>query len=231
MSKPADIDRGRDTTRIEAFVDAAFAFALTLLVISFDEIPDSYEALVQALRGIPAFLASFAIITMFWMAHRTWSKRYGLDTTFSTIASLAMVFVILVYVYPLRQMTSAAFSAITGGWAPSDIRLTSVDEVRGFFTIYAVGFITACFSIVVLYAHAWTRRHDLGLSAFECRRTRNEVIAWTIVASSGVASLLIAVLVAEAWLPLAGWVYALLPFVMGLFSWLIARNEVQYQGT
>ena len=48
-------DRGGETTRIEAFVDAAFAFALTLLVISFDEIPESYEQLVDALKGVPAF--------------------------------------------------------------------------------------------------------------------------------------------------------------------------------
>ena len=30
--------RGLDMTRVEAFTDAAFAFSLTLLVISFDEL-------------------------------------------------------------------------------------------------------------------------------------------------------------------------------------------------
>ncbi len=33
--------RGLDMTRIEVFVDAAFAFAVTMLVISFDAIPTS----------------------------------------------------------------------------------------------------------------------------------------------------------------------------------------------
>ena len=42
-------ERGREVTRIEAFVDAAFAFAVTLLVISCDAIPDSVPALVAAL--------------------------------------------------------------------------------------------------------------------------------------------------------------------------------------
>jgi|TARA_B100000809_G_scaffold203015_1_gene203974 uncharacterized membrane protein len=33
--------RGENMTRIETFVDAAFAFAFTMLVISIDEIPRS----------------------------------------------------------------------------------------------------------------------------------------------------------------------------------------------
>src|SRR3546814_7073413 len=40
------VHRGRQVTRLETFVDAAFAFAVTLLVISIDEIPDSRAALV-----------------------------------------------------------------------------------------------------------------------------------------------------------------------------------------
>lgn len=35
--------RGLDMTQIEVFVDAAFAFAVTMLVISFDAIPRTLE--------------------------------------------------------------------------------------------------------------------------------------------------------------------------------------------
>ena len=38
-------------TRLEAFVDAAFAFAVTLLVISLDAIPNSIPALLEAMKG------------------------------------------------------------------------------------------------------------------------------------------------------------------------------------
>ena len=74
---------------------------------------------MAALQGVPAFLASFWIITIFWLGHSAWSNRFGLDTTFSTVASLGFVFVILVYVYPLRTVMAAAFHHLTGGWAPS----------------------------------------------------------------------------------------------------------------
>jgi hypothetical protein len=47
--------RGMDMTRLETFCDAAFAFATTLLVISVGTIPESYEELILALKGVPSF--------------------------------------------------------------------------------------------------------------------------------------------------------------------------------
>lgn len=57
--------RGLEVTRLDTFIDAAFAFVLTLLVISFDEIPSNYAEMMAAVKRIPAFSASFAIIMMF----------------------------------------------------------------------------------------------------------------------------------------------------------------------
>ena len=217
-------DRGGETTRIEAFVDAAFAFALTLLVISFDEIPASYDELVLALKSVPAFLASFAIVTMFWLAHRTWSKRYGLDSTFSTLASLALVFVILVYVYPLRTMMAAAFSRITGGWAPSTFEIASADDARMFFVIYGAGFVMCCLLVAVLNIHAYRQRTMLGLSSLETHIAVSEYLAWIIVGGVGLLSMLLAIALPERLIPLAGWAYGVLPFVMWGFSVMRARS-------
>ena len=72
------LERGSEVTRLEAFVDATFAFAVTLLVISLESIPDSIPGMLQALKGVPAFAASFAQIMLFWSAHATWSRRFGL---------------------------------------------------------------------------------------------------------------------------------------------------------
>ena len=50
--------RGNNMTRIETFVDAAFAFAFTMLVISIDEIPSSPLELFELSKYIPAFILS-----------------------------------------------------------------------------------------------------------------------------------------------------------------------------
>lgn len=61
--------RGLSNKRIDAFTDAAFAFALTMLVISFDHVPTSFAELTAPIKNIPAFAASFTQIAMFWYAH------------------------------------------------------------------------------------------------------------------------------------------------------------------
>ena len=89
-------ERGGAVTRAEAFVDAAFAFAVTLLVIrESSEIPN-VAALTQSLLQIPAFATSFALVCLIWFSHHTWSRRFGLDDTGSVVRSLCLVFLLLV---------------------------------------------------------------------------------------------------------------------------------------
>ena len=56
------IIRGDNMTRIETFVDAAFAFAFTMLVISIDEIPKSPPELFELSKDIPAFVFSARVL-------------------------------------------------------------------------------------------------------------------------------------------------------------------------
>ena len=107
--------RGGQPTRVDAFVDAAFAFAVTLLVISIGHVPASIGELVQAMRGVPAFAASFFVIARFWQSHRHWSRRYGIEDAYGTRLSLALVFIVLVYVYPLRMVAELTLAGISGG--------------------------------------------------------------------------------------------------------------------
>lgn len=216
--------RGKDTTRLEAFVDAAFAFALTLLVISFDAVPQSFDELMIALRAVPAFLFGFCILAMFWIAHRNWSMRFGLDTTFSTLVSLALIFILLVYVYPLRAMATAAVSAVTNGWLPTEFYIDDVSKVRGLFAIYGVGFFVSNLCLVLLNWHALRRADSLALMPEERLLTWYEILAWSIVGSSGLASLILAVALPDRLVGLAGWIYMGLAVIMPTFGFVTSRH-------
>ena len=115
--------RGLEMTRLETFIDAAFAFAITILVISINDLPKNYQELVRALKDIPAFAGSFAIIMSVWVSHRKWSRRYGLEDMISILISLVLIFIMLVYVYPLKLLFSVLFAWISGGWLPSQFSL------------------------------------------------------------------------------------------------------------
>ena len=115
--------RGLEVTRLDTFVDAAFAFVLTLLVISFDDIPSDYAEMLAAVKRIPGFAASFAVLMLFWLQHRRWSRRYGLENQSTLLYSLLLIFVMLVYVYPLRMIFEGMFSHLTGGYLSTSYRI------------------------------------------------------------------------------------------------------------
>ena len=109
------IFRGEATTRLETFVDAAFAFAFTMLVISIDQIPRSPEELIQLSKDIPSFVLSALPIGSVWIAHSSWSRIFGLQDRFSVFLSLLLVVLVLVFVYPMKliaQITVEYFSVI-----------------------------------------------------------------------------------------------------------------------
>lgn len=216
--------RGKDTTRLEAFVDAAFAFALTLLVISFDAVPQNFEELMIALRAVPAFFFAFCILAMFWIAHRNWSMRFGLDTTFSTLVSLALIFILLVYVYPLRAMTTAAVSQFTNGWLPSEFDIDSIGTLRGLFAVYGIGFFVSNLCLAVLNWHALRCAADLMLTPEERLLTWQEVLAWLIVGGAGLVSLVLAAILPDGLIGLAGWSYMALAVVMPMFGYVATRQ-------
>lgn len=212
------IPRGQQTTRLETFVDAAFAFALTMLVISVDSIPESMDELVQAFKRIPAFAASFAIIVMIWHGHYRWSRRYRVEDTGSVVLSLLLVFLVLVFLYPLRLMMAGAFSSMSGGWLPTEIEITRFDELRLLVVVYGVAFALLSGVLLALFGRVRSLALDPPLSAEDRTVAGIEVQAWGILAALGVASATLAQLLPPRHFGWAVWLYASLSVIMPLMG-------------
>lgn len=210
--------RGMDMTRTETFTDAAFAFALTLLVVSIDSIPSTYEELWLAVQGIPAFGLSCALLFMFWHGHWNWSRRYGLEDFVSMVLSFFLVFVMLCYIYPMKYVTSIFIAWISDLRLDVGATINSMDELFGIFTIYSIGFVALCFSILLLYSRAWKRRDDLRLNQVEKHVTRSEIGTWLILAAVGTLAILMGLFAPRRMLAVPGWAYMLLPIVMPLWG-------------
>lgn len=188
------------TSRLDNFVDAAFAFALTLLVIGESAARPSYAQLLEALYQIPGFVASFALIGLFWFAHVQWRRAGGANDRVSIMLSLALVLTVLVYVYPMRLMVGALVDFISGK-EMHDLSL------RGLFTIYGFGFTVMTALISGLFAQC--RR------AGQLRPGHNDAaLVWFVMSCTGVLSVLLAQF--EPTLLVAPWAYALLPISIPL---------------
>jgi uncharacterized membrane protein len=215
--------RGKEMTRLETFTDAAFAFAVTLLAISIDEIPGSYTELIAALKGAPAFAASFALLLLYWRAHQNWSQRYGLEDLPAVLLTFALVLVIMIYVYPLKIMFGAAFHFLSNGWFPSGFELETVEQFRSMVAIFGIGFFTLSALVGGLYLLAWMRRDELEMGAAERLDTWTEAMAWFFVSLFGIASLILGQVLPDATVFLAPWIYATLSVLSPLIDLLQRR--------
>ncbi len=222
--------RGVEITRLESFCDAAFAFAVTLLVIGGDGIPQSYSDLILALKGVPAFAASFAVITGLWWSHRTWSRRYGLEDGVTTLISLIFVFVMLIYVYPLKMVFSAFADWASNGWLPTGFTMTDPRDMLGIFVVYGVGFAIQAGLLALLHVRVLKATASLDLNLVEQIRTRQQITQNLTLGATGIASAIWALAMPPQLGVYAGFLYMILPVSMPFLTRVYIRRIEKLQG-
>ena len=102
-------------TRLETFIDAAFAFAISMLVIAAQQIPDNIQALLAAFKNVPTFVCCIAVLGIYWRGHWLWSRRYGLEDGVSILISWALIVTILIFIYPLKAIFGAMWNLLSNG--------------------------------------------------------------------------------------------------------------------
>ena len=162
--------RGRDVTRLESFSDAVFGFALTLLVVSL-EVPKSFADLLDAMKGFPAFAVCFAVLAMVWNSHYKFSRRYSLDDRTTRFLTCVLVFIVLVYVYPLKFLFNLSINDMIFGDS-AGAPVIKEGDLPMLLAIYGFGFAGFYLALTLLYLHAWRLRDALELSEIEKLDTR-----------------------------------------------------------
>lgn len=109
------------TTRTEAYTDAVFAIAATLLVLdlttsSFGEIQsnaDLWDALVRLWPNFLAFAVSFALLSGMWMIHlRQFRDLSAVDGTLLWLNNARLLFIVLI---PFTTSVTAEHSDYLAG--------------------------------------------------------------------------------------------------------------------
>ncbi len=223
--------RGESMSRIETFVDAAFAFAFTMLVISIDEIPRSPQELFELSRDIPAFILSAMLIGTVWLAHSNWSRTFGLQDSITIYLSLALVMLVLIFVYPIKlmmQSTVVYMSLVVfdtdlfdnglfenAGWANN--------EVADLFVYFASGLIALALITIAFYLNSLRYRVELRLNGFEISFCRETILDWILVIATALVSIVTALNSDAEGTAMSGFVYFSLFFTLPLARFLYRR--------
>ena len=196
------------TSRLDNFTDAAFAFAVTLLVIGGNESPTNHSMLAGAVAEVPAFAIGFAIIAMFWFAHLRWRRCRGDGDWLSAVLTVLLVFLVLVYVQPMRAMARSLSTFLGGSGQPFE------GDLGDLFLVYGAGFVAMAAATAALFAEA---QRNPALASAERKAVRGEMLIWLILLATGLVSILLAAF--DATEKIAPLLYATLPISIGLFVW------------
>ena len=183
--------RRHEISRLEAFSDAVFGFALALLAVSSDP-PTSYAQLMDRMYGAISFACCFALLVWIWYEHNSFFRRYGLQDALTTAINGALLFVVLFYVYPLKFMFDSMFARMLpprpgpGAIVPMDLW-----QLANASAVYGAGFLALFLLFALLYQRAVARRDELGLTpldVFDARSFRGHQLV-----SAGVGAIALAV--------------------------------------
>lgn len=200
--------RGEQVSRVEGFSDAAFAFALTLLVISL-EVPRSFDGILDQLKGLPAFAACFAILVWLWSAHYRFFRRYGLEDVPTIALNAAFLFVVMLFVFPLKFSFTIFLGMITG-LQPANTGRIALHQVDDLFILYGAGFIAVFGLLGWMTLRAWKLREALELNEMERLVTREELTRCFSLVGLGVAAVIVAIVLPDRWSGMSGLMYGLI---------------------
>ena len=207
--------RGHEVRRIEAFSDAVFAFAVTLLIVSL-EVPKSFEELMVTMRGFFAFGVSFLLLMLIWYEQNIFFRRYGLDDLTTIILNCTLIFLVLFYVYPLKFLFTLLFSGQIYGDDHSPL-IMKITDIPKLMVIYGTGYIFIYLLFSFMYIHALKKRDELKLTAAEIFDTKTKLYKNLILIIIGLISVIITLILKPENAGLAGFVYFLIGPAFSVF--------------
>lgn len=123
-----------NTNRVEAFSDAVFAFAATLMVVSLGS-GDTLLELKSNFKNLISFGVSFFVLIALWKLHYNYFRRNDYLDNKIIVYNSILLFVVLYFVFPLKSLTSTWLkqSAVT------------VNDLDSLFILYSSGFLLIFF--------------------------------------------------------------------------------------
>lgn len=184
--------RGKEVSRLENLADGVFALSVTLLVIT-TEVPKTFAGLIEVMKTFPAFVASFALLMIFWNVHYRFFRRYGLEDMFTRVLNYAILLLVLFAVYPLKFLFSA--------WLSGGAGVATLGNLWTVYRLYGCGLAGVWIIYGLMFWHALRRREQLRLNPVEIVLTRHDIASAVINLGTCLLSIGLSFLSVAPWMP------------------------------
>lgn len=189
--------RGTDVSRPEAFADAVFAIVFTLLFLQA-KVPESLAELKAAMLSLVPFAITFTLLTMVWVEHHRFFRRYGLRDKGTFFGNLWLLFLVLVYAYPLKFLFTLLFVAWVAPIGDLTLKKMAIGHEElstpTLMVFYGFGFGAIYATFALLYRHAGSRADDLELDDVERHLTTTSVQECLVLVGFAALSMVLAIL-------------------------------------
>jgi len=207
--------RSHEPSRLETFSDAVFAFAVTLIIVSL-EVPKSFNELFETMKGTLSFAACFGALFQIWNQQNIFFRRYGLNDSATNTLNGALLFVVLLYAYPLKFLFDMLFNNNLFTENGHVREMIGTAQMPTLMLIYGAGFTAINLLFYLMYVTAKKHAKDLKLKAVEIYETQTVIYVNLTLTLIGVTAMLLAWLLPVEYSGLSGFTYMLI----GLAYWI-----------
>lgn len=232
--------RGLNQTRIETFSDAVFAVAFCLVVLSTD-VPQTFDQLRASINDIiPSFIC-IVLIVIIWYQHYVFFLRYGLQDTRTVTINTLLLFLVLIYIYPLKFLMRFLYELYKGFiFGMGD---NFMDDFGGemnasnmtlLMVAYGLGVMAVFMAMSWLYRRAYNKRKELELDEYETFATK--VSLWQNLLMSSIPFLSVMIISLRIFgngslnYAIGGFIYMLYPPVMMTFGRIVSKKNKKLFG-
>lgn len=197
-------------SRVEAFSDAVFAFAATLMVVNFDMSAD-FESIGKAdATSFLSFAVSFFVLVALWWVHYNFFRRTNYMDNWILTLNAVLLFVVLYYVFPLKSLVQSFMGE----------GITTRDSLASLFVLYGVGFLLIFLCISLMYRRAF-KKSKSSKNAIDLYFYFRHFLIFVLVAGISIA---LASLKIGIRFGFPGFIYVLLGPLCALHSYLFFKK-------